>query len=62
MKGQIPKTSCIFIDEPTIRREYAALEAKPDKYENMVVSLDDIAIPSNQGFRRFHVWDLSGFF
>ncbi|HSI74943.1 MAG TPA: hypothetical protein VK957_03575 [Lunatimonas sp.] len=52
----------LLVDEQTIRREYAPLEAIPDNYEKMVVSLDDLPLPSNQGIRHIQAWNLSGVF
>lgn len=48
----------LLADEQIIRREYAPLEAIPDNYEKIVVSLDDIALPSNQGIRHYQAWKL----
>lgn len=49
----------IMADEQTARREYAPLEIIPDNFEKIVVSLDDIALPSNQGIRHMQAWNLS---
>lgn len=49
----------ILADEHTARREYASLEMIRDNYEKMVVSLDDIMMPSNQGIRHVQVWELN---
>jgi predicted AAA+ superfamily ATPase len=48
----------ILADEQTTRREYASLEAIQDNYEKIVVSLDDIALPSNQGIKHVQAWEL----
>jgi len=45
-------------DEQTIRREYAPLEAIHDHYEKVVVSLDDVSLPSNNGIRHIQAWRL----
>jgi predicted AAA+ superfamily ATPase len=49
----------ILADEQTICREYAPLEAIQDNYEKMVVSLDDLNLPSNQGIKHIQAWELS---
>jgi len=46
-------------DEQTSRREYAPLEAITDNYEKWVVSLDDFALPSNNGIRHIQAWNLN---
>ncbi len=50
--------SYLLIDEQTIRREYASLEAIQDNYEKMVVSLDEVSLPSNNGIKHIQVWRL----
>lgn len=49
----------ILSDEQTVRREYAPLETIQDNYEKIVVSLDDIKLPSNQGIKHIQAWELS---
>ena len=49
----------ILIDEQTARREYAPLESIQDNYEKIVVSLDDIKLPSNQGIKHVQAWELA---
>ena len=46
-------------DEQTSAREYAPLEAIADNYEKWVVSLDDFALPSNNGIRHIQAWHLN---
>ncbi len=61
MKGdRIMYFQCAYLlmDEQTTRREYAMLEAIPDNYEKTVISLDDIALPSNKGIRHIQAWRL----
>lgn len=53
------QSAYILIDEATVRREYAALEAIDDNYEKIVVSLDDIALPSKGGIKHIQAWKLS---
>ena len=49
-------------EEATIRREYAPLEAIQDNFEKIVVSLDDVAFPSNNGIRHLQAWHLEELF
>ncbi len=46
----------LMIDEQTIEREYAPLEAISDNYEKMVVSLDDIQFPQKNGIKHKQIW------
>jgi predicted AAA+ superfamily ATPase len=48
----------MIIDEQTAKREYAPLEAIPDNYEKIVISLDDIRMPSNNGIQHIQAWKL----
>jgi uncharacterized protein len=48
----------VLVDEQTIRREYTPLEAIPDNYEKMVISVDDVSFPSNNGIRHIQAWKL----
>ncbi|GAO30630.1 ATPase [Geofilum rubicundum JCM 15548] len=48
----------VLVDEQAIRREYTPLEAIPDNYEKMVISLDDVSFPSNNGIRHIQAWKL----
>jgi predicted AAA+ superfamily ATPase len=52
------QTTYMLIDEQTIEREYAALEAIDDSYEKIVVSMDDIPLPNRQGIRHVQAWNL----
>jgi predicted AAA+ superfamily ATPase len=52
------QSAYLLVDEQTIRREYASLEAIRDNYEKMVVSLDEISFPSNNGIRHVQAWKL----
>ena len=45
-------------DEQTAKREYAPLETIRDNYEKIVVSLDDLSLPSNNGIRHIQAWKL----
>lgn len=50
----------MLVDEQTVRREYASLEAIQDNYEKLVVSLDDFCLPSNEGIWHVRAWELHG--
>lgn len=52
------QSTYILADEQTFQREYAPLEAIPDNYEKVVVSLDDVALPSKNGIRHTQAWQL----
>lgn len=54
------QSSYMLIDEATVKREYAPLKAIDDNYEKVVVSLDDIAMPVNEGIRHIQAWNLDG--
>lgn len=49
----------LLIDEHTIEREYAPLELIADNYEKVVVSLDDLQMPSRNGIKHIRAWELS---
>ena len=49
----------ILVDEQTARREYAPLEAIQDNYEKIVVPLDNIKLPSNQGIKNVKAKELA---
>lgn len=49
----------MLIDADVIEREYAPLQTINDNYEKIVVSLDDIALPSKEGIRNVQAWNLS---
>jgi predicted AAA+ superfamily ATPase len=46
-------------DEATFKREYSALESINDNFEKIVVSLDDITLPSNEGIKHIQAWNLA---
>jgi predicted AAA+ superfamily ATPase len=52
------QSTYLLVDEQTLIREYAPLEAIGDNYEKVVVSLDDISLPSNKGIRHIQAWKL----
>ncbi|EJW99382.1 AAA+ superfamily ATPase [gut metagenome] len=49
----------MLVDEHTIEREYAPLELIADNYEKIVVSLDDLQLPSRKGIKHARAWELS---
>jgi hypothetical protein len=53
------QSTYMLVDESTIEREYSALEAIDDNFEKMVVSLDEIALPSRGGIKHVQAWKLS---
>ena len=52
------QSAYILTDEQTIKREYTPLESIEDNYEKFVVSLDDVAFPSNKGIKHVQAWGL----
>ena len=52
------QSAYLLIDEETIKREYASLEAINDNYPKLIVSLDDIAMPVNKGIIHLQAWKL----
>ena len=52
------QSSYILTDEQTIKREYSPLQSIEDNYEKFVVSLDDMAFPSNKGIKHVQAWGL----
>lgn len=54
------QSTYLLIDKATIEREYSALEAIDDNYEKIVVSLDDIALPSKEGIKHILAWEFDG--
>ena len=54
------QSTYMLVDEQTVRREYASLEAIQDNYEKLVVSLDDFCLPSNEGIWHVRAWELHG--
>ncbi len=48
-------------NEQTATREYAPLKAIPDNYEKVVVSLDDVSLPPNEGILHVQTWKLADF-
>lgn len=52
------QSAYLLADETTIEREYASLEAINDHYEKLIVSLDDMALPSKGGIKHIQAWNL----
>ncbi len=48
----------ILSDETIIAREYGALEGINDNYEKLVVTLDDVHLPSRSGIKHIQAWNL----
>ncbi|MDD4032170.1 MAG: ATP-binding protein [Bacteroidales bacterium] len=53
------QSTFMLTDRDTIEREYSALEVIDDNYEKIVVSLDDIALPSKGGIKHIQAWRLN---
>lgn len=53
------QSTYVMVDEPTVKREYAPLMAIRDNYEKMVISLDDVALPSNEGVKHIQAWNFA---
>jgi len=49
----------LLLDEQTIQREYASLEAIQDNYEKFVLSLDEVSLPSKNGIQHLQAWNIS---
>ncbi len=54
---------CAYLlqDESTVEREFAALESIADNYPKIVVSMDDISLPSRNGIHHIQVWEIEDF-
>ncbi len=51
------QSTYMLIDEQTITREYSALKAINDNYRKIVVSLDDVKLPSQEGIEHVLAWE-----
>lgn len=51
----------LLIDENSIRREYAPLEAIQDNFEKWVITLDDVPFTSNMGIKHIQAWMLRNY-
>jgi len=52
------QSAYLLTDNETIEREYASLQHINDNYDKMVVSLDDIRFPQNEGIQHIQAWNL----
>lgn len=61
--GETLYVQCAYLlqDESTIEREFSALEAISDNYTKVVVSMDDIILPSKNGILHVQAWKFEGF-
>lgn len=55
------QSSYLLNNELTQKREYSALEAIPDHYEKIIVSLDDVKFGNNNGIKHIQAWDLHSY-
>ena len=53
------QSAYLLADEQTALREYASLEKIQNHYEKMLVTLDDVSLPSNKGIRHIQAWNLT---
>jgi predicted AAA+ superfamily ATPase len=53
------QSTYLLVDKETIEREYSALEAIGDNFEKIVVSLDELTLPSKGGIRHIQAWKLN---
>lgn len=53
------QSTYMLTEEATIEREYSALEAIDDNYEKIIVSLDEITMPSRRGIEHIQAWKLT---
>lgn len=52
------QSTYMLTDDKTIEREYSALEEIVDNFPKIVVSLDDIQLPSKKGIKHVQAWNL----
>ena len=52
------QSTYLLVDDQTIQREYTPLQSINDNYEKLIVSLDDLALPSKDGIRHVQAWRL----
>ena len=48
-------------EKETAQREYSALEVISDHYEKIIVSLDDITLPVNNGIKHIQAWNFHAY-
>jgi predicted AAA+ superfamily ATPase len=47
----------LLLDPATLNREYAALEAISDNYTKIIVSMDEVLLPSKNGILHLQAWN-----
>ena len=47
----------LLYDPATLTREYAALEAISDHYPKIIVSMDEVQLPSKNGISHVQAWN-----
>lgn len=52
------QSAYLLIDKATIDREYNSLEQINDNFEKLVVSMDEVAMPSKDGIKHIQAWNL----
>lgn len=54
---------CAYLlqDETTIEREFSALETIKDNYPKVVVSMDDVVLPSRNGISHVQAWEFENY-
>ena len=50
--------SYIMSDQSTIKREFSPLETINDNFPKVVVSIDDMVLPSHNGIKHIQAWNL----
>ena len=50
--------SYIMSDQSTIKREFSPLETINDNFPKVVVSIDDMVLPSHYGIKHIQAWNL----
>lgn len=54
------QSAYLLFDEDTIKREYSPLESINDHFRKLVVSLDELQLPSKTGIEHVRAWELGG--
>jgi len=53
------QSTYLLFDEATIEREFSSLESIDDHFEKVVVSLDELSLPSRRGVKHVQAWKLN---
>ena len=53
------QTTYVLLDDQVVSREYKPLQSIRDNYRKIVVSLDDVSLPSNEGILHIQAWELN---